>query len=134
MDCVSPLDKEAAIACEVRLAMSVDKITELKYHMGRALMLQHIHIKDLVIVHSLELELTSGMTALTGETGAGKSILIDALGLALGAKADKGMIRTGCDRRKSPRLSRSTGMPRFSPGWHPGNWMQKMSAWYAGCC
>jgi DNA repair protein RecN (Recombination protein N) len=61
-------------------------------------MLQHIHIRDLIIVHSLELELASGMTALTGETGAGKSILIDALGLALGAKADKGMIRAGCDR------------------------------------
>ncbi len=61
-------------------------------------MLQHIHIKDLIIVRSLELELAAGMTALTGETGAGKSILIDALGLALGAKADKGMIRAGCDR------------------------------------
>jgi len=61
-------------------------------------MLQHIHIKDLVIVRSLELELGSRMSALTGETGAGKSILIDALGLALGNKADKGMIRAGCER------------------------------------
>ncbi len=61
-------------------------------------MLTHIAIRDLVIVSRLELELSAGLTALTGETGAGKSILIDALGLALGEKADPGMIRAGCDR------------------------------------
>jgi DNA repair protein RecN (Recombination protein N) len=61
-------------------------------------MLTHIAIRDLVIVSALELDLTAGMTALTGETGAGKSILIDALGLALGEKADAGMIRSGCER------------------------------------
>lgn len=61
-------------------------------------MLTHIHVKDLAIVSTLELECLSGMTALTGETGAGKSIMIDALGLALGDKADVGMIRAGCER------------------------------------
>ncbi len=61
-------------------------------------MLIHIHIKDLAVVSSLELELGSGMTSLTGETGAGKSILIDALGLGLGNRADNSMIRNGCDR------------------------------------
>ena len=61
-------------------------------------MLSHIHIKDLAIVTSLEVELGPGMTALTGETGAGKSILVDALGLVLGDRADNGMIRSGCDR------------------------------------
>ena len=61
-------------------------------------MLTHIVIKDLVIVSGLELDLAAGMTALTGETGAGKSILIDALGLALGEKADADMIRSGCER------------------------------------
>lgn len=61
-------------------------------------MLTHIFVKDLVIVDSLELDFTAGMTALTGETGAGKSILIDALGLALGDKADADMIRAGCER------------------------------------
>jgi DNA repair protein RecN (Recombination protein N) len=71
--------------------------------MGRAsadgsIMLNHIFVKDLAIVSRLELDLHAGMTALTGETGAGKSILIDALGLALGDKPDAGMIRSGCDR------------------------------------
>ncbi|MFM1892642.1 MAG: hypothetical protein RLZ44_1719, partial [Pseudomonadota bacterium] len=61
-------------------------------------MLRQLHIRDLVIVRHLELELRAGMTALTGETGAGKSILIDALGLTLGEKADSGLIRAGCDR------------------------------------
>ncbi len=61
-------------------------------------MLTSISIKNLAIVEQLELDLSTGMSALTGETGAGKSILIDALGLALGNKADKGMVRKGSKR------------------------------------
>ena len=61
-------------------------------------MLQHVQVRDLVIVRELSLELAAGMTALTGETGAGKSILIDALGLALGNKVDKTLIRNGSDQ------------------------------------
>lgn len=61
-------------------------------------MLTRIAIENLVIVRALDLSVHGGMTALTGETGAGKSILIDALGLALGDKADSGMIRTGVDK------------------------------------
>ncbi|WP_295454920.1 DNA repair protein RecN [uncultured Thiodictyon sp.] len=61
-------------------------------------MLTHILIQDLAIVSRLELDCARGLTALTGETGAGKSILVDALGLALGDKADATTIRAGQER------------------------------------
>jgi DNA repair protein RecN (Recombination protein N) len=61
-------------------------------------MLKFLSIRDFVIVDSLELDFASGFTALTGETGAGKSILIDALSLALGERGDAGMVRNGCER------------------------------------
>ncbi|NJD25237.1 MAG: DNA repair protein RecN [Betaproteobacteria bacterium] len=61
-------------------------------------MLRRLVIRDFVIVDRLELEFSPGFGALTGETGAGKSILIDALALALGARADPATIRTGCER------------------------------------
>ena len=61
-------------------------------------MLKFLAIRDFVIVSSLELSFSAGFTALTGETGAGKSILIDALSLALGERGDAGMVRNGCER------------------------------------
>lgn len=61
-------------------------------------MLRHLAIRDFVIVDRLELEFLPGFGALTGETGAGKSILIDALALALGDRADAGVVRAGCDK------------------------------------
>ncbi|MBU1777175.1 MAG: DNA repair protein RecN [Gammaproteobacteria bacterium] len=61
-------------------------------------MLTHLVIRDFVIVDSLDLDFSSGFTALTGETGAGKSILIDALSLALGERSDAGMVRAGCEK------------------------------------
>jgi len=61
-------------------------------------MLLSLSIRDFVIVDKLDLEFSSGFTVLTGETGAGKSILIDALSLALGARGEAGFIRTGCER------------------------------------
>ena len=60
--------------------------------------LTHITLRDFVIVHELELDLSSGFSVLTGETGAGKSILIDALQLALGARAESGVVREGASR------------------------------------
>ena len=61
-------------------------------------MLTHIHIWNFAIVEALDIELESGLSVLTGETGAGKSILLDALGLALGDRADNTVIRHGQER------------------------------------
>ena len=61
-------------------------------------MLSHIYLHNFAIIETLDLELKTGMTALTGETGAGKSILIDAIGLVLGDRADSGVIRHGADK------------------------------------
>lgn len=61
-------------------------------------MLQSLSIRDFVIVSELNLEFSAGFTVLTGETGAGKSILIDALSLALGARAESGVIRGDCEK------------------------------------
>jgi DNA repair protein RecN (Recombination protein N) len=61
-------------------------------------MLQNLDIRDFVIVKQLELDLSNGFTVLTGETGAGKSILLDALGIAMGEKADSSLIRESCTR------------------------------------
>jgi DNA repair protein RecN (Recombination protein N) len=61
-------------------------------------MLKFLSIRDFVIVSKLELDFSAGFTALTGETGAGKSILIDALSLALGERGDATMVRAGCER------------------------------------
>lgn len=61
-------------------------------------MLRRLTLRDFVIVTSLEVDLSGGFTALTGETGAGKSILIDALQLALGSRGDAGVVREGAAR------------------------------------
>ena len=61
-------------------------------------MLIHIHIWNFAIVEKLDIEFDTGLTVLTGETGAGKSILLDALSLALGDRADTSVIRHGSDK------------------------------------
>ena len=61
-------------------------------------MLQTLSIRDFVIVDTLNLDFEQGFTVLTGETGAGKSILIDALSLAIGARGEGGVIRAGCEK------------------------------------
>jgi|688.fasta_scaffold01212_4 DNA repair protein RecN (Recombination protein N) len=61
-------------------------------------MLHSLSIRDFIIVKQLDLEFNAGYTVLTGETGAGKSILIDALSLALGARGEGGICRAGCEK------------------------------------
>ena len=61
-------------------------------------MLTHLTVDNYAIAEHIEAEFMSGMTVLTGETGAGKSILLDALGLALGDRADASVVRTGAER------------------------------------
>lgn len=61
-------------------------------------MLQHLYIRDFAIIHKLELSFDPGFTVLTGETGAGKSIVVDALELALGGRAESSVVRLGCAR------------------------------------
>jgi len=69
-------------------------------------MLQTLSLRDFVIVDQLELDFSSGFTVLTGETGAGKSILLDALSLVLGERADSSQIREGCSRAEISALFR----------------------------
>ncbi|EEG08464.1 DNA repair protein RecN [Pseudogulbenkiania ferrooxidans 2002] len=63
-------------------------------------MLLTLNVKDFVIVDQLALDFSDGFTVLTGETGAGKSIILDALGLLLGDRADGTMVREGTDRAR----------------------------------
>lgn len=61
-------------------------------------MLRRLSIRNVVLIDKLDLDFHDGLSVLTGETGAGKSILLDSLGLALGARADSGLVRHGCDK------------------------------------
>ena len=77
-------------------------------------MLNHLRVRDFAIIDDTELELGAGMTALTGETGAGKSILLDALGLVLGARASTGEIRDGAARAE---ITASFDVDAATLGW-----------------
>lgn len=67
-------------------------------------MLTDLSIRDYAIVQRLDIELHGGMTCMTGETGAGKSIMLDALGLCIGDRADARAVRTGADRAEISAL------------------------------
>jgi DNA repair protein RecN (Recombination protein N) len=81
----------------------------------QAPMLTHLTIQNFALVEQLDLELQPGMTAITGETGAGKSIMLDALGLTLGDRADLDVIRNGAERADiSASFSLAKGNPALS--------------------
>ena len=77
-------------------------------------MLQSLTVSNIVLIEQLTLQFAPGLTVLTGETGAGKSILLDALGLALGSRADFGLIRQGHDQA---HVSASFALPVNHPAW-----------------
>ena len=61
-------------------------------------MLARLSIRDIVLIERLDLEFSRGLAVLTGETGAGKSILLDAFALALGGRGDAGLVRHGAEQ------------------------------------
>jgi len=78
-----------------------------------SLMLRHLSIKDFAVVRATELEFGPGMTVVSGETGAGKSLMVDALGFLSGLRADSGVVRHGADRAE---LSAEFQLPVEHPG------------------
>lgn len=77
-------------------------------------MLRRLAIRDIVLIDQLALDFGPGLTVLTGETGAGKSILLDALGLALGARADSGLVRPGA---AAATVTAAFDLPAAHPAW-----------------
>ena len=61
-------------------------------------MIKSLYIKDYLLIPDIQIDFQKGLTVITGETGAGKSLIVDSLELALGARADPGIIRNGCDK------------------------------------
>ncbi|MFZ0214755.1 MAG: AAA family ATPase, partial [Candidatus Dormiibacterota bacterium] len=74
-------------------------------------MLRSLVVQDLALLERAELELGAGLTLLTGETGSGKSLLVDALGLALGGRAQSGLVRAGAERAQVQASFESNGRP-----------------------
>lgn len=74
-------------------------------------MLMQLSIRNFTLIDQLDIEFDQGMTVISGETGAGKSILLDALGLALGDRTDADMIRTGCDKTDITALFNIEALP-----------------------
>ncbi|EIM76189.1 DNA repair protein RecN [Nitratireductor aquibiodomus RA22] len=62
------------------------------------IMLSHLSIRDIVLIERLDMDFSGGLSVLTGETGAGKSILLDSLSLALGGRGDASLVRHGADQ------------------------------------
>lgn len=67
-------------------------------------MLQHIHIENMAVIEEADIDFDSGLNVLTGETGAGKSIVIDALNMVLGERSSRDLVRTGCDKAEVTAL------------------------------
>ena len=75
-------------------------------------MLVSMTVRNIALIENLQIEFTPGMQVLSGETGAGKSILIDSINLVLGERADRGLIRSGCDRASVEALVDISGLEK----------------------
>lgn len=78
-------------------------------------MLIHLSVHDFTIIHRLDVEFGAGLTVVTGETGAGKSLFVDALGLALGGRAAGDMVRPGAPRTEVTAMFDTRGVPEIAP-------------------
>ena len=72
-------------------------------------MLRYLNIQRLALIEALALDLSPGLTVLTGETGAGKSIVIDAISLVTGGRASGDLVRTGADAHACLRVKKTGG-------------------------
>lgn len=91
-------------------------------------MLTHLAIKQFTLVENLELDIAQGFTVITGETGAGKSILLDALGLCLGDKADGQAVRHGADKAELSALFDVSQLPQAQA------WLAERDLTQDECC
>src|SRR5882757_4922141 len=80
-----------------RLAVGRRELPDCNFR-NRSRMLARLSIRDIVLIERLDIEFSKGLAVLTGETGAGKSILLDAFALALGGRGDAGLVRHGVEQ------------------------------------
>jgi DNA repair protein RecN (Recombination protein N) len=74
-------------------------------------MLSRLSIRDIVLIERLDIDYAAGLSVLTGETGAGKSILLDAFALALGSRGDASLVRNGAEQGQVTAIRRSRCSP-----------------------
>ena len=78
-------------------------------------MLKFLHIENIAVIEMCDIEFTDGFNVLTGETGAGKSIVIDAINAVLGERTSKDLIRSGCDSAEVSALFGDLSGKRLNP-------------------
>ena len=83
-------------------------------------MLVELMVENLAVIERLRVRFHSGFNVLTGETGSGKSIVVDALGLLFGGRASADMIRTGCERARISGIFETSADPADQPHGRPG--------------
>ena len=89
-------------------------LASLALHPPLGPVLTHLAVRDFTIIHRLDVEFGAGLTALTGETGAGKSILVDALGFALGGRGSGDMVRPGAARAEVTATFDTSRLPALA--------------------